>query len=201
MALNPYFSKRQINDFCPYIQERANQLCERLLGEYKGTYKMVTMNDAWAAFATDVIMYYGFAWSYDFLNYPEFVTPFATSIKELALSVHVAGHFPLFLKFLQSVPNYVVGIINPAMQPVFQFQNVFSSSLPLQDESDLVRKSNLRLSKSSLMKTKATSMSPTESSSKISWHPVSRHRKSQSSVFSKKPRALSTQLSKQQKQH
>ena len=124
LALNPYFSKKQINDFTPYIQERATQLCERLLREYKGTSKVVTLNDAWAAFATDVIMYYGFAWSYDFLSYPDFIAPFTNSIKELALSIHFAGHFPLFLKFLQSVPDSVVGIINPAMQPVFKFQNV-----------------------------------------------------------------------------
>ena len=108
------------------------------------------MNDVWAAFATDVIMYYGFALSYDFLSYPDFVTPFTTSIKELALSIHVAGHFPWFLKFLQSVPDYVVGIINPPMQPVFQFQNVFPSSFPFRDESDFVRKSNLRLSRNRL---------------------------------------------------
>ena len=76
LALNPYFSKKQINDFTPYIQERATQLCERLLREYKGTSKVVTVNDAWAAFATDVIMYYGFAWSYDFLSYPDFIAPF-----------------------------------------------------------------------------------------------------------------------------
>ena len=124
VALNPYFSKRQINDFTPYIQERALQLCERLLREYKGSSKVVTVNDAWASFATDNIMYYGFAWSYDYLSYPDFIAPFTNSTKEFARSVHVAGHFPLFLKFLQSVPDSVVGIIKPAMQPVFQFHNV-----------------------------------------------------------------------------
>ena len=134
VALNPYFSKRQINDFTPYIQERALQLCERLLREYKGSSKVVTVNDAWATFATDIIMYYGFAWSYDFLSYPDFIAPFTNSIKELVLTTHVAGHFPMFLRFLQSVPDSVVGIINPAMQPVFKFQNV-SPTLLLVKES------------------------------------------------------------------
>ena len=84
----------------------------------------MTLNDAWAAFATDVITYYCFAWSYDFLDYPGFVGPFTKSIKELANSIHVAGHFPLVLKLLQSVPDFVVGKINPAVQPVFEFQDV-----------------------------------------------------------------------------
>ena len=129
VALNPYFSKRQINDLTPYIQERAVQLCERLLREYKGTSKVVPINDAWAAFTTDVIMHYGFAWSYDCLSRQDFIAPFTNSIRELVLFVHVAGHFPLFLKFLQSVPDSVVGIINPGMQPVFRFQNVSPISL------------------------------------------------------------------------
>ena len=124
LALNPYFSKRQINDLTPYIQERAVQLCERLLREYKGTSKVVTVNDALAAFSTDVITHYSFAWSYDSLSCKDFIAPFTKSVRELVLSTHTAGHFPLFLKFLQSVPYSVVGIINPGMQPVFRFQDV-----------------------------------------------------------------------------
>ena len=128
LALNPYFSKRQINDFAPYIQERAIQFCERLLREYKGTSKVLAINDAWAALATDVIMYYGFAWSYDCLSCPDFIAPFTKSVKQIALSIHTSEHFPLFLKFLQSVPDSVVGIINPGMRPVFRFQNVSRTS-------------------------------------------------------------------------
>ena len=128
IALNPYFTKRQINGFTPYIQERAAQLCERLLREYKGSSKVVLVSEAWAAFATDVIMYYVFAWSYDFLSYPDFIAPFTKSMKELFLSTHFAGHFPLFLRFLQSAPESVVGVINPGMRPVFKLQDV--SSIP-----------------------------------------------------------------------
>ena len=124
MALNPYFSKRQINEFSPYIQRRAEQLCNRLLREYKNTGKIVSLNDAWAAYTTDIIFFYSFAWSYDFLDYPDFVSHFTTSMKELANSLHVAGHFPWLLSLLQSLPDSVLRIVNPAIVPVFRFQNV-----------------------------------------------------------------------------
>ena len=124
MALSPYFSKRQINDFSPFIQKRAEQLCSRLLREYKDMERIVSLNDAWAAFATDVVFFYAFAWSYDFLNYPDFVAPFTNSLKGLAMSCHFAGHFPWFLSFLQSLPDSALGIVNPAMVPVFRFINV-----------------------------------------------------------------------------
>ena len=124
MALNPYFSKRQIIEFSPYIQRCAEKLCNRLLREYKDTGKVVSLNDAWSVYATDIIFFYSFAWSYDFLDYPDFVAPFTTSMKEVAKSLHVAGHFPWLLSLLQSLPDSVVRIVNPAIVPVFQFQNV-----------------------------------------------------------------------------
>lgn len=124
VALNPYFSKKQINAFSPRIQQCAERLCNRLLREYKGTNRIVTLNDAWAAYAADIVFFYCFGWSYDFLNYPDFVAPFTNSIVELTSSLHVATHFPWFLKLLQSLPNFAVGIINPAMIPVFQFERV-----------------------------------------------------------------------------
>ena len=57
-------------------------------------------------------------------NYPGFVAPFTRSLKELVLSVHVAGHFPWFLKLLQFSPDWLVGLLNPGMKPVFSLQNV-----------------------------------------------------------------------------
>ena len=46
------------------------------------------------------------------------------SLRQLVLSVHVAGHFPWFLKLLQSSPDWLIGLLNPGMRPVFNFQNV-----------------------------------------------------------------------------
>lgn len=124
VALNPYFSKRQIVDFSGHIQTCAERFCQRLADEYKGTSRVVTLNNVWAAFAADMVMFYTFAFSYHFIEYPDFVAPFTTSIIELNKSTHFAVHFPWFLTFLQSVPDAVVGVINPAMRPVFQFFNV-----------------------------------------------------------------------------
>lgn len=125
-ALNPYFSKKQIREFSPHIQHCAERLCDRLLKEYKGTSKVVTLNDAWAAYTTDIIFFYSFAWTYDFLDFPDFIAPFTESTKALASSVHFAGHFPWALKALQSMPDVLLGVINPGIRPAFKFLNVRS---------------------------------------------------------------------------
>lgn len=122
--MNPFFSRQRILQYAPYAQSRVQRLCTRLETEYKGTSKVFCFNDAWASLTTDVINYYSFAMSYDFQDYPDFVAPFTKSIKLLAQSLHLVGHFPWILTLLQSLPDSVVGVLNPAMVPVFQFQGV-----------------------------------------------------------------------------
>lgn len=124
VALNSCYSKKRISDFCPYIQQCADKLCNKLLLGYKGTSRVVTLNDAWAAYATDIVMFHTFAWTYDFLDFPDFFVPFTESTKELANSVHLAAHFPWVLKALQSMPDALLGIIKPAMRPILKSQNV-----------------------------------------------------------------------------
>ena len=123
-AISSFFSRQRTLNFSPYIQSRVDKLCDRLIKEYSGTSKAVCLNDAWATLTADVVNYYTFGFSYDFGEYSDFVAPFTTSIKQLASSVHIMGHFPWFLSLLQSVPDTLVGILNPAIIPVFKFQAV-----------------------------------------------------------------------------
>ncbi|KAL9039545.1 MAG: hypothetical protein Q9180_002464 [Flavoplaca navasiana] len=128
-AMNPFFSRLRILQYSPYAAARVERLCQRLETEYKGTAKVFCFNDAWASLTTDVINYYSFAISYDFQDYPDFVAPFTKSIKLLAQSLHMVGHFPWILSLLQSLPDSVVGILNPAMVPVFEFQNEITAQI------------------------------------------------------------------------
>jgi cytochrome P450 len=54
-VLNPFFSKRQINKFSPFIQSRMDKMINRLDHEWKGTDKVLCLNDVWASFATDIV--------------------------------------------------------------------------------------------------------------------------------------------------
>ncbi|KAI9642742.1 hypothetical protein NHQ30_008473 [Ciborinia camelliae] len=120
-AIAPYFSRQKVNNFAPEIQRLATKLCDRLTSEYANTSRVINLNEAYAAFVSDAITYYTFAFSYDFLDFPDFITPFTTSIRKLAMSLHTAGHFPWILTLLQSVPDNIVGLLNPMMKPVFEF--------------------------------------------------------------------------------
>lgn len=127
-AVSPYFARQKIIDFAPYIQARVDKLCTILLTKYKGTSTVITLNEAWGALATDSLTWYTFAKSYDFLDYPGFVAPFTSAIRELAYSIHVSTHFPWFLALLKSIPESYVAILNPPMKAVFEFHGVSSLS-------------------------------------------------------------------------
>ncbi|KAL9043508.1 MAG: hypothetical protein Q9214_003307, partial [Letrouitia sp. 1 TL-2023] len=122
IALNPYFSKRQIYFLAPYIQERATKLADRLVNEYRDSIRPVVMNDAWATYTADVVTYYCFSWSWDFLAYPDFLAPFTAMTGSLASLAHVSWHFPWLNSFFQSLPDTVLVIVNPTMKPVIALQ-------------------------------------------------------------------------------
>ena len=67
MTLNPHFSKKSIGTVTWLIQQRMDQLCDRLLREYKITGEVVTLNDAWGALTADIIINYCFGWDYNFV--------------------------------------------------------------------------------------------------------------------------------------
>ncbi|KAF6820849.1 cytochrome P450 [Colletotrichum plurivorum] len=120
-AVFPFFARQKVLDFSSELQDMADKMASRMATEFRN--KVVNMNEAYAAFVSDAINYYTFAISYDFLKYPDFVTPFTTSIRKLAMSLHMAGHFPWILTMLQSVPESFVQVLNPLMVPVFRFHN------------------------------------------------------------------------------
>ncbi|KAK1723035.1 hypothetical protein CaCOL14_001983 [Colletotrichum acutatum] len=122
-AISPFFAKQKVAGFSPQIQSMADKMVDRLATEYSDKVKPVNMNEAYAAFVSDAINYYTFAISYNFIDYPDFVTPFTTSIRKLAMSLHMAGHFPWLLTMLQTLPESVTQILNPLMVPVFRFHN------------------------------------------------------------------------------
>ena len=89
-AINPYFSKRSINQFAPIIQGVVYKLCIRL-EEAKKTGELINMQYAYAAMTTDVINEYCFSRTYDAVLTPDFNVDFYESVMALSQMVHVVS--------------------------------------------------------------------------------------------------------------
>lgn len=124
VALNPYFSKRRILEFSNQMQTCVEEICNRLVQEYSGTSKVLKLNDVWATFSTDNIIFYTFGKSYEYHNYPDFVAPFTRAGINITRSTHFAAHFPWAFKILRSMPNVVVGWLIPTIGPALEFNDV-----------------------------------------------------------------------------
>jgi hypothetical protein len=123
-AVAPFFTRQKIIDFSPYTGSRINKLRTIFETQYKGTGKVVCLNEVWGAYVTDVLTWYIYALSYDFLDYPGFEAPFTTAIHNLLYSIPFATSFPTLAKWLQKLPEWMLVSLDPTMKPVFKFRHV-----------------------------------------------------------------------------
>lgn len=120
-AQNPFFSKRQIQQFSPYIQSCADKLCGRLAAEFTVPGKPVCISDAYGCLSGDVVLEYCFAKNDDFLGLPDFDSPFLRATATLETGIHVVTHFPWLMAFALSLPDFVL----PSMvMQVWNFKRV-----------------------------------------------------------------------------
>ncbi|KAI0109167.1 cytochrome P450 [Nemania sp. FL0031] len=120
-AVAPFFTRQRVLNYLPYIQKCVDKLCEHIEREYSGKKKPLILDDAYSALTSEVIVYYSFALSYNFLDLPEFKSPFTNAARKVALGVHAGGHFPWILWLQQSMPLSWVGFLNPVLKHVFEF--------------------------------------------------------------------------------
>jgi len=121
-AQNPFFSKKQIQLFAPYIQSSVEKLIGRFANEYKGLEKPLTLSDAYGCFSGDIMMEYCFSKNHNFLDIPDFHSPFLEAVNNLETGVHVLVHFPWLLPIAKSLPE---AILPAQVRLVFDFKKVW----------------------------------------------------------------------------
>jgi cytochrome P450 len=115
-ALNPFFSKPQIQKFLPFIQSRVDILVNRLNTEYKGTDKILDLGNAFSCYTTDVVMEYCFGNHYNYCEAENFTSNFMVAVAELLDTVHWTSSFPFLATLMNailSLPHWVLMKIVP----------------------------------------------------------------------------------------
>ena len=70
-ALNPFFSKRSVNELAPFIQNMVNALCARFDDAVK-TGEPINLRFAYAALTLDVMGEFCFSRSFNAVQMPDF---------------------------------------------------------------------------------------------------------------------------------
>lgn len=133
-AQNPYFSKRQILNFSPYIQSRIDKLVGRLSNEYSNRKKILSLSHAYSSFSCDIVMEYSFAKGHDFLSSPDFFSPFPEYLRDFQGTVHVLTHFPWMLPVLKALPY---SILPPGILAMANFKTEIETQIQqlIEDQS------------------------------------------------------------------
>ncbi|ESZ99168.1 hypothetical protein SBOR_0452 [Sclerotinia borealis F-4128] len=93
-ALNPFFSKPNIQKFVPFIQSRVDILINRFNNEYKGTGKVLNLGDVFSCYTTDVVMECSFGNNYGFCEREGFTSDFMVAVAGLLHVMHWTENFP-----------------------------------------------------------------------------------------------------------
>ncbi|EON62171.1 hypothetical protein W97_01391 [Coniosporium apollinis CBS 100218] len=120
-ALSPMFSKRQITNLLPVIQQKVDLVCSRL-SEYVETGEVLAISNIWAAFAADVITEYAFSLCYDQLKSPGCAENFRDAFLAMSEFGHLAVQFPWIMKVVKSLPDSISERMNPPLSRILKFQ-------------------------------------------------------------------------------
>ncbi|KAL4914495.1 cytochrome P450 [Aspergillus aurantiobrunneus] len=111
--LSRFFSKRSITELSPLIERKVLRLMERLQGFREGK-KEVDLSAAFAALTADIITYYSYGESFDFLDEEGFRSDVRNAIMETEKLDHISRLFPSVLTIMRCVPLWVFRLVKPA---------------------------------------------------------------------------------------
>ena len=128
-AISPLFTKRQISNFAPEIQIRADNLCNRINSEYKSKGIVLDLDRAFGCLSTDVVTEYAFSRDYRYLDSENFTAPFVMTIRKMVNLMHTMCHFPLPFRITAFLPDSYVLKINPSIASIFAYRKASRKSL------------------------------------------------------------------------
>ena len=119
-----FFSKARVQQQAPNIIYHLERMCGRLREEYADKSKPINLCDLFSCFSADIITQYAFGKAYDFLGYPDFISPFAMAVAGFKKAGQVSIQFPLVPKILSRVPDSWILVLRPSFAPVASFKKV-----------------------------------------------------------------------------
>ncbi|KAF2164366.1 hypothetical protein M409DRAFT_25245 [Zasmidium cellare ATCC 36951] len=122
-ALNPFFSKRTVDQLETSIRAKTEKLCAKI-AEYAREEKVVELGTAFTALTLDVITEYCYDKCQNCLDEEDFAPRWKALMMQLFESTPVAKHFPIVAQTLASLPRFVVKYLNPGFVPFFEAQDL-----------------------------------------------------------------------------
>ncbi|KAL3427893.1 cytochrome P450 [Phlyctema vagabunda] len=122
-ALNPFFSKRQIQKFAPFIQSRMDLCCHQLQKTFEGTDKVISIGDVFSCFTIDIINEFVFANPSNFLENSDLISPLSKALSGFCHGTHYYMYFPWLAGMMKIMPRALVYLMDPGLRPFMQMMD------------------------------------------------------------------------------
>ncbi|KAE8383477.1 cytochrome P450 [Aspergillus bertholletiae] len=119
--LSPFFSKASVYRLEPVIQDKIDEMLERMEG-FRLSRQPIPLFEMFAALTNDVVMEYAFARSDRRLAQPDFDPVFLNALTAASDMSHWVLHLNWILEILQSMPVWLARWFNPRIGKVLDFQ-------------------------------------------------------------------------------
>jgi hypothetical protein len=124
-ALNPFFSVASIDRLEPVLKLMIEKLCARI-DEAKKAGTPLNMRLVYMCFTTDVITRYALNKSWNHLDSSDYSPLWCQTVKETGTMTKWNKQFPILYHIFNSLPDWLVGKLNPGMTLVLDMQRVGS---------------------------------------------------------------------------
>ncbi|KAJ5626998.1 benzoate 4-monooxygenase cytochrome P450 [Penicillium herquei] len=127
-AVNPFFSKKSVNDLVPVMWRPIVMLLERLRNA-SVTGEVLNMKYFYAAVTMDIINAYCFAREPTAVKLPDFGSKSVDDVDGFLVISLLNIHIPLFIRITYSLPDWINRIYSPGMANLFYFREALAQQV------------------------------------------------------------------------
>ena len=112
-AMAKFFSRANVSRLEPKVLTVVERLCGRI-EEHRQANKVIDISNAFRCFATDVITDYAVPHTRDFVSTPDFSAAFNLVLRDFSYSMTLHRHIPIVFPIMDSIPRWVVSLMDPS---------------------------------------------------------------------------------------
>ncbi|PWY91666.1 putative cytochrome P450 [Aspergillus sclerotioniger CBS 115572] len=142
--LNGFFSKRSVLQLEPMIQQKVDKLLSRFTAAHDDG-DIIATEDAYAALTADVISFYSYGHSFNYLDHPTFNSNVRRGVNGMTHVVHFNRFFPVLLGVLRIIPLEVVRKVQPYAALVIDMRNTLKQMAASSVESRETKASRMTM--------------------------------------------------------
>ncbi|TVY73237.1 Cytochrome P450 monooxygenase sdnE [Lachnellula suecica] len=120
-AVNPFFSKRSINNLEPMIRSKVDKVCEHL-DRLRASSDVLDLRQLFPCLTADVVTEYLFPESFDFLSTPDLAPGWRKTLDQNLRGSNILKHYPFLWSVMRSIPDSILLSLAPSLKDTIKWE-------------------------------------------------------------------------------